>query len=63
MFLSHDEGLDWFFFNKDKNNSEILIELETNLRVTYKDTGQINGLLVSFLFKLKGRVIQVIGKD
>jgi hypothetical protein len=46
MFFSHDEGLNWETFAKDRDYFEILlIELGTNLRITYKDRDQIGGLL------------------
>ena len=37
MFLSHDERLNWGTFDKDRDYFKILIEWETNLKMTYKD--------------------------
>lgn len=38
MFLSHDEGPNGESFDKDNNWFEMLIELETKLMMTYKDS-------------------------
>jgi hypothetical protein len=46
VFL-HDEGLNWKTFDKDNDYFKILIELRTNLRITYKekDKDLVDGLL------------------
>jgi len=47
MFFLHDERLNWETFDIDMDYFEILIQSETNLRITYKDRGQFD-ILLSF---------------
>ena len=51
MFLSHDERPNWETFDKNKDLFEILTELGTNLKVTYKDINQFDNLLAKYLYK------------
>ena len=53
MFLSHDEGPNWETFDKDNDLFKILIESRTNLRITYDDMDQFDGLPKNFPFDLQ----------